>query len=158
MLQYLRAPYLLILIPLARCSTFAGGVQHVICAVCTVSIAKTIPQLFRVLGAISRCWPCPEKLVSYFQNFDGCDKQGGALCMLYTVCSSQIFFLSTCNRDLRMAFWCRFLAGDDESANSRRNSIFKLIPSVVKGSWVIKQSVGHTPVLLGKKLKTQYHR
>ena len=48
--------------------------------------------------------------------------------------------------------------GDDEAADKRRNTIFKLIPSVVKGSWVIKQSVGHTPVLLGKKLKTQYHR
>ena len=53
---------------------------------------------------------------------------------------------------------CRFMAGDDEAADRRRDGIFKLIPSVVKGSWVIKQSVGHTPVVLGRKLKTQYHR
>ena len=52
----------------------------------------------------------------------------------------------------------RFLAGDDEAATSRRDRTFKLIPSVVKGSWVIKQSVGHTPVLLGRKLKTSYFR
>ena len=36
--------------------------------------------------------------------------------------------------------------------------MFKLIPSVVKGSWVIKQAVGNTPVLLGKKLTTRYYR
>lgn len=36
--------------------------------------------------------------------------------------------------------------------------MFKLIPSVVKGSWVIKQAVGNTPVLLGKKLTTKYFR
>lgn len=50
------------------------------------------------------------------------------------------------------------MAGDGDAADNRRNTIFKLIPSVVKGSWVIKQSVGHTPVLLGKKLVTEYHR
>lgn len=53
---------------------------------------------------------------------------------------------------------CRFLAGDDKEAEQRRNSMFKLIPSVVKGSWVIKQAVGNTPVLLGKKLTTKYFR
>lgn len=36
--------------------------------------------------------------------------------------------------------------------------MFKLIPNVAKGSWVIKQSVGHSPVLLGNKLKTHYFR
>jgi hypothetical protein len=52
----------------------------------------------------------------------------------------------------------RFLAGDDAEAVARRHRGFKLIPSVVKGSWVIKQSVGNTPVLLGKKLTTKYFR
>lgn len=42
--------------------------------------------------------------------------------------------------------------GDDEV----RNNVFKLIPHIVKGSFVIKQSVGSTPVLLGKKLKQHY--
>jgi len=50
------------------------------------------------------------------------------------------------------------LAGDDKEAEQRRSCMFKLIPSVVKGSWVIKQAVGNTPVLLGKKLTTRYYR
>lgn len=53
---------------------------------------------------------------------------------------------------------CRFLAGDDAAADARRDGILKLIPSIAKGSWIVRQSVGHTPVLLGKKLTTQYHR
>lgn len=48
----------------------------------------------------------------------------------------------------------RFFIGDDES----RNSSFKLIPHIVKGSFIIRQSVGSTPVLLGKKLKQYYFK
>lgn len=48
----------------------------------------------------------------------------------------------------------RFVSGDDDS----RNDTFKLIPHIVKGSWIIRQSVGSTPVLLGNKLKQYYHR
>uniref|UniRef100_A0A0E0MDF0 START domain-containing protein n=1 Tax=Oryza punctata TaxID=4537 RepID=A0A0E0MDF0_ORYPU len=40
----------------------------------------------------------------------------------------------------------RFFDGDDEFRNSR----LKLIPSVPKGSWIVRQSVGSTPCLLGK--------
>ena len=36
--------------------------------------------------------------------------------------------------------------------------MLKLIPSVPQGSWIIKQSVGSTPVLLGNKISTTYHR
>lgn len=50
-----------------------------------------------------------------------------------------------------------FLDGDDEEANRRRNTRFKLIPRISKGSWVIKQSVGTTPVILGTKLSTKYY-
>lgn len=55
---------------------------------------------------------------------------------------------------------CRFLGGDDSdpAVVKKRHSMLKLIPSVVKGSWIIKQSVGNTPVLLGTKVKTTYHR
>lgn len=42
----------------------------------------------------------------------------------------------------------RFLHGSDEE----RNSMFKLIPHCAKGSWVVSQSVGTTPVILGRKL------
>ncbi len=34
----------------------------------------------------------------------------------------------------------------------------RLIPKIVKGSWLVKQSVGETPVLLGHKLTTKYFR
>lgn len=47
----------------------------------------------------------------------------------------------------------RFLDGSNET----RNSLFKLIPSVVEGSWIIRQSVGHTPVIMGRKLRQTYH-
>ncbi len=36
--------------------------------------------------------------------------------------------------------------------------MFKLIPSVVQGSWIVRQAVGNTPVLLGRKLATKYFR
>ena len=61
---------------------------------------------------------------------------------------------------LSWACCCRFLEGDldDPAANSRRHNMLKLIPSVPQGSWIIKQSVGSTPVLLGNKISTTYHR
>ncbi|KAJ8754358.1 hypothetical protein K2173_002809 [Erythroxylum novogranatense] len=48
----------------------------------------------------------------------------------------------------------RFVDGDDEFRNSR----FKLIPSVPKGSWIVRQSVGSTPCLLGKAVDCTYIR
>jgi len=52
----------------------------------------------------------------------------------------------------------RFMHGDDEEDVKRRHNTFKLIPRVTKGSWVIRNAVGSTPVLLGKKLTTKYFR
>ncbi|KAL2348825.1 hypothetical protein Fmac_002825 [Flemingia macrophylla] len=48
----------------------------------------------------------------------------------------------------------RFFDGDDEFRNSR----FKLIPSVPKGTWIVRQSVGSTPWLLGKAVDCNYIR
>ncbi|KAL6896952.1 hypothetical protein ACP4OV_007524 [Aristida adscensionis] len=48
----------------------------------------------------------------------------------------------------------RFFDGDDEFRNSR----LKLIPSVPKGSWIVRQSVGSTPCLLGKAVDCSYIR
>ncbi|CAH1453293.1 unnamed protein product [Lactuca virosa] len=48
----------------------------------------------------------------------------------------------------------RFVDGDDEFRNSR----MKLIPSVPKGSWIVRQSVGSTPCLLGKAVDCNYIR
>ncbi|CAD6341989.1 unnamed protein product [Miscanthus lutarioriparius] len=47
-----------------------------------------------------------------------------------------------------------FFDGDDEFRNSR----LKLIPSVPKGSWIVRQSVGSTPCLLGKAVDCSYVR
>eukprot|EP01026_Neomeris_dumetosa_P029487 TRINITY_DN23906_c0_g2_i1.p3 TRINITY_DN23906_c0_g2~~TRINITY_DN23906_c0_g2_i1.p3 ORF type:complete len:258 (+),score=32.85 TRINITY_DN23906_c0_g2_i1:248-1021(+) len=52
----------------------------------------------------------------------------------------------------------KFLAGDSEEDDDKRNSRFRLIPHIVEGSWILRQSVGTTPVMIGKKLKTSYHR
>ena len=53
----------------------------------------------------------------------------------------------------------RFLAGGDSpQAPARRDGAFKLIPRVVEGPWVVRQSVGSTPCLLGHKLRQQYWR
>ncbi|XP_027774750.1 protein ENHANCED DISEASE RESISTANCE 2-like [Solanum pennellii] len=48
----------------------------------------------------------------------------------------------------------RFVDGDDEFRNSR----MKLIPSVPKGSWIVRQSVGSSPCLLGKAVDCNYIR
>ncbi|KAJ0967982.1 hypothetical protein J5N97_024899 [Dioscorea zingiberensis] len=48
----------------------------------------------------------------------------------------------------------RFADGDDEFRNSR----LKLIPSVPKGSWIVRQSVGSSPCLLGKAVDCTYIR
>jgi hypothetical protein len=50
------------------------------------------------------------------------------------------------------------MEGDGEEADRRRSTKFKLIPRVAQGSWVVRQSVGTTPVLLGQKLVTKYFR
>lgn len=50
--------------------------------------------------------------------------------------------------------WRKFINGTDQERNSR----FKLIPTIVEGSWVIKQAVGSTPVILGTKLRTAYSK
>lgn len=47
-----------------------------------------------------------------------------------------------------------FIDGDDAFRNSR----FKLIPTVVEGSFIIRQSVGSKPALLGNKLQCPYYR
>ena len=51
-----------------------------------------------------------------------------------------------------------WVQGDEPADDQRRNKKFKLIPRIARGSWVIKQAVGTTPVLLGQKLETRYFR
>lgn len=47
----------------------------------------------------------------------------------------------------------RFLRG----SAATRTSMLKLIPHIAEGSWVIKQSVGSVPVIVGTKLQTVYY-
>ncbi|GLT93217.1 hypothetical protein SLE2022_110180 [Rubroshorea leprosula] len=46
-----------------------------------------------------------------------------------------------------------FVNGD----NAYRNSRFKLIPYISKGSWIVKQSVGKTACLIGQALECHYY-
>ncbi|XP_074586995.1 protein ENHANCED DISEASE RESISTANCE 2 isoform X2 [Curcuma longa] len=48
----------------------------------------------------------------------------------------------------------RFVKGDDAYRNSR----FKLIPYISKGSWIVKQSVGKKACLVGQALNINYFR
>ncbi|KAJ4803329.1 hypothetical protein LUZ62_015895 [Rhynchospora pubera] len=48
----------------------------------------------------------------------------------------------------------RFVKGDDAFRNSR----FKLIPYISKGSWIVKQSVGKKACLVGQALEINYFR
>mmetsp|Transcript_7860 Transcript_7860/g.13873 ORF Transcript_7860/g.13873 Transcript_7860/m.13873 type:complete len:1130 (-) Transcript_7860:214-3603(-) len=48
----------------------------------------------------------------------------------------------------------RFMDGDDEYRNGR----FKIIPSVVEGSFLVKKAIGNTPAILSRKLTTSYFR
>ncbi|KAL9258302.1 ENHANCED DISEASE RESISTANCE 2-like protein [Drosera capensis] len=48
----------------------------------------------------------------------------------------------------------RFVNGDDAYRNSR----FKLIPYISKGSWIVKQSVGKKACLIGQALEINYFR
>lgn len=65
-----------------------------------------------------------------------------------------------CEENIKAFFRCftEFIDGDGPDADGKRNEKFKLIPGIARGSWIIKQSVGTTPVILGKKLATKYYR
>jgi len=49
--------------------------------------------------------------------------------------------------------WNDFCEGDDE----KKNSLFKMIPRVTQGSYVVKKTVGEVPALLGHKMKMVYY-
>jgi hypothetical protein len=48
----------------------------------------------------------------------------------------------------------RFYHGDDAT----RTAMLKLVPSLSGGSWVVRQSVGTVPVIVGTKLRAEYFR
>jgi hypothetical protein len=67
---------------------------------------------------------------------------------------SMVFYFVAPNAPQLGSLLQRFVDGDDNFRNSR----FKLIPSVPKGSWIVRQSVGSTPCILGKAVDCTYHR
>eukprot|EP00879_Flechtneria_rotunda_P028884 GHRR01031118.1.p3 GENE.GHRR01031118.1~~GHRR01031118.1.p3 ORF type:complete len:110 (+),score=20.18 GHRR01031118.1:271-600(+) len=52
-----------------------------------------------------------------------------------------------------VAHLCRFLHASD----SERSSMFKMIPHIQTGPWLLKQTVGCTPCIVGRKLATTYY-
>ncbi|KAL0693367.1 hypothetical protein Bca4012_060547 [Brassica carinata] len=66
---------------------------------------------------------------------------------------SMVFYFVT-KELVQGSLFQRFVDGDDEFRNSR----LKLIPLVPKGSWIVRQSVGSTPCLLGKAVDCNYIR
>jgi len=52
----------------------------------------------------------------------------------------------------------RLFADFIEGTDAFRDSRFKFIPRVVKGSYVVKSAVGQTPAILGNKLVCTYHK
>ena len=87
-----------------------------------------------------------------------CESQT-AFCQLCAACRHHIHEPAVVVCQACMVY-IRFIEGDvrDPAANSKRHNMLKLIPSVPQGSWIIKQAVGSTPVLLGNKISTTYHR
>ncbi|BBN19009.1 hypothetical protein MPTK1_8g07260 [Marchantia polymorpha subsp. ruderalis] len=67
---------------------------------------------------------------------------------------SMVFYFVAVKPIVRGSLVHRFVEGDD----SYRNSRLKLIPSVPKGSWIVRQSVGSTPCILGKAVDCTYYR
>lgn len=89
-----------------------------------------------------------------------CSSVGGFRVAMGCDTSAAKEFDGTPSTNLQAGCVCRFLAGstNDDEANQRRHSTLKLIPRISKGAWFVKQAVGTTPCLLGRKLTTHYHR
>ncbi|KAL2609496.1 hypothetical protein R1flu_028069 [Riccia fluitans] len=66
---------------------------------------------------------------------------------------SMVFYFVAVKPVVKGSLLHRFVEGDD----SYRNSRLKLIPSVPKGSWIVRQSVGSTPCILGKAVDCTYY-
>jgi hypothetical protein len=67
---------------------------------------------------------------------------------------SMVFYFVASNAPQQGSLLQRFVDGDDNFRNSR----LKLIPLVPKGSWIVRQSVGSTPCILGKAVDCSYYR
>lgn len=72
----------------------------------------------------------------------------------YLLCLSHIVTVTSC---VAVGASLTVICCLSVTIDAERDSMFKLIPHCAKGSWIITQSVGTTPVILGRKLATFYH-
>eukprot|EP00271_Cylindrocystis_brebissonii_P012561 TRINITY_DN312_c0_g1_i1.p1 TRINITY_DN312_c0_g1~~TRINITY_DN312_c0_g1_i1.p1 ORF type:complete len:881 (+),score=144.51 TRINITY_DN312_c0_g1_i1:380-3022(+) len=68
---------------------------------------------------------------------------------------SMIFYWATQDPLAPGSLLSRFSSENDDLF---RNARFKLIPRIVQGAWVVKRSVGSTPLIVAGALKVAYHR
>ncbi|KAH9687037.1 protein ENHANCED DISEASE RESISTANCE 2-like [Citrus sinensis] len=95
-----------------------------------------IPAGKHLMDLVAVDWFKDTKRMDHVARRQGCAAQ---------VASDKGLFSLIFNRQVR-SLLRRFVDGDDEFCNSR----LKVIPSVPKGSWIVRQSVGSTTCLLGK--------
>ncbi|KAH9260586.1 hypothetical protein BASA81_001053 [Batrachochytrium salamandrivorans] len=72
----------------------------------------------------------------------------------YILCMYAVAREGVCEEDSPFArLWTNFVEGTDEY----RNTMFKMIPRVTKGSFIVKKTVGQVPAILGTKVKLNYY-
>ncbi|XP_052297138.1 protein ENHANCED DISEASE RESISTANCE 2-like [Citrus sinensis] len=105
-----------------------------------------IPAGKHLMDLVAVDWFKDTKRIDHVARRQGCAAQ---------VASEKVLFSPLIFKQLVMgSLLQRFVDGDDEFRNSR----LKLIPSVPKGSWIVRQSVGSTPCSLGKVVNCNYIR
>ncbi|KAL9447927.1 hypothetical protein AB3S75_015412 [Citrus x aurantiifolia] len=123
----------------------------------------TIPAGKHLMDLVAVDWFKDTKRMDHVARRQGCAAQVASEKGLFSLIFnlqvpgsthySMVFYFST--RQLVMGSLLQwFVDGDDEFRNSR----LKLIPSVPEGSWIVRQSVGSTPCLLGKAGYCNYIR
>ncbi|KAK9699055.1 hypothetical protein RND81_08G149700 [Saponaria officinalis] len=120
-----------------------------------------VPAGKHLLDLVAVDWFKDTKRMDHVARRQGCAakvaSEKGLFCLVVNVPASthysMVFYFVT-TKLVSGSLLQRFVDGDDEFRNSR----LKLIPSVPKGSWIVRQSVGSTPCLLGKAVDCNYIR
>eukprot|EP01025_Chloroclados_australasicus_P066857 TRINITY_DN9237_c0_g1_i2.p1 TRINITY_DN9237_c0_g1~~TRINITY_DN9237_c0_g1_i2.p1 ORF type:complete len:502 (-),score=31.95 TRINITY_DN9237_c0_g1_i2:449-1954(-) len=120
-------------------------------AVELVKMKQVVPHLSRFVACVSQSSAAFNFVLSLMMPFSG-DQLGVVIVFSTDQKPQEQVEPGMHPFDLCMA---RFLSGGDDEVKSAK---LKLIPAVGEGSWVLKQAVGTTPVILGRKLSTSYHR
>ncbi|KAH9753019.1 protein ENHANCED DISEASE RESISTANCE 2-like [Citrus sinensis] len=114
-----------------------------------------IPAGKHLMDLVAVDWFKDTKRIDHVARRQGCAAQVASEKGLFSLIFNLQVSLFHFRRQLVMgSLLQRFVDGDDEFRNSR----LKLIPSVPKGSWIVRQSVGSTPCSLGKAVNCNYIR